>query len=143
MVRCGFVQRFLSEVSDTRSNVGDIRVAWTSAAYGISTGEQAWGWAGYPGAWPSAGDVWISARGSDTASQSWAAGSYNFEALMHELGHALGLKHPFEDSPTLAKSLDTRQYTLMSYTNPSNNVYPSAGYVDGKYTWLRAANKTP
>ena len=23
-------------------------------AYGISTGEQAWGWAGYPGAWPSA-----------------------------------------------------------------------------------------
>lgn len=125
-----------SEVSDTRSNVGDIRVAWTSAAYGISTGEQAWGWAGYPGAWPSAGDVWISARGSDTASQSWAAGSYNFEALMHELGHALGLKHPFEDSPTLAKSLDTRQYTLMSYTNPSNNVYPSAGYVDGKYTWL-------
>jgi len=42
--------------------------------------------------------------------------------LLHELGHALGLKHPF-DAPTLPSDMDNNKYTVMSYTaNPDNGV---------------------
>lgn len=126
-----------SEVADTSSNVGDIRFAWTSAPYLTSTNVQAWGWAGYPDSyWPSAGDVWISTLNSNTATDSWATGSKNFEALIHELGHALGLKHPFEGTPVLSSSLDNELYTTMSYTDAPHNIYPSAGYVNGTYSWI-------
>ena len=40
--------------------------------------------------------------------------------VLHELGHALGLKHPFDD-PTVPAGTDSNKYTLMSYTpNPDN-----------------------
>ena len=42
---------------------------------------------------------------------------------MHELGHALGLKHPFEGSPVLSSSQDSRQYTVMSYTDQPNSLF--------------------
>lgn len=44
------------------------------------------------------------------------AGTSGYEVLLHEFGHALGLKHPFEDSPQLPSSLDDTNHTLMSYT---------------------------
>jgi len=64
--------------------------------------------------------------------------------LIHELGHALGLKHPFS-SPTLPANLENRLYTVMSYSNPAKDIYPEAGYVNGKYTWLqyRICPETP
>lgn len=43
------------------------------------------------------------------------AGNYAYELLMHEIGHAMGLKHPFEGSITLPESEDNTDYTLMSY----------------------------
>lgn len=39
------------------------------------------------------------------------------ELLLHELGHALGLKHPFEGTVTLPTSTDDTAHTLMSYTD--------------------------
>ena len=117
-------------VSETSTNVGDIRFAFTSAA-SISN---AWGYANYPSwYWPSGGDVWINSKyGSET---DWGVGSYNFEALMHEIGHALGLKHPFIGDVTLSSTLDNRTNSIMSYTD-INNIYPNAGYINGKYDWI-------
>lgn len=123
----------LSQVQDTQYSVGDIRIAWTSAG-----GDESWGWAYYPdssGYYPSSGDIWISTSTLED-STSWAAGEYNYQALMHEIGHALGLKHSFEDSPVLPASLDNRLYTIMSYTDPVKDTYPSAGDVNGSYGWI-------
>jgi hypothetical protein len=55
-----------------------------------------------------------------------APGGQGYETLLHELGHALGLKHPFDDSITLPASQDNTANTLMSYTE-----------VGGPYTTYR------
>ena len=57
----------------------------------------------------------------DIVDYSWTLsptqGSLAYETLLHEIGHALGLKHPFEGAITLPPSLDDTNHTLMSYTH--------------------------
>ena len=46
-------------------------------------------------------------------------GSFGFTTILHEIGHALGLKHPFEpgnSGQTLPSSFDTYTHTIMSYS---------------------------
>lgn len=62
------------------------------------------------------------ARTTDTAP---VAGSWWYQALLHEVGHALGLKHPFEATQGNAATLtapyqDTTAHTVMSYTQTPN-----------------------
>ncbi|PRY20900.1 hemolysin type calcium-binding protein [Aliiruegeria haliotis] len=40
-----------------------------------------------------------------------------FRTVLHELGHSLGLSHPFEAPFTLASNLDNTDNTVMSYTH--------------------------
>lgn len=40
----------------------------------------------------------------------------NTHVLLHEIGHALGFKHPFSGDPTLVPALDNHTNTVMSYT---------------------------
>ena len=63
------------------------------------------------------GDVWFSNTASNFTETSWMRGSYEYVAAVHEIGHALGLKHPFDDAPTLRPSLDSRSFTVMSYSS--------------------------
>jgi len=51
--------------------------------------------------------------------------------VAHELGHALGLKHPFEGSNKLETSLDNINHSIMSYTH-SNNYTPELYFNDSK-----------
>lgn len=118
----------LVEVTETSSQVGDLRVAF-SAAVGDNTGNSAWGYGNYPWPYyPSAGDIWIEPAYRDGTFHADGAENYDYMALLHEIGHALGLKHPFEGSVTLPSSLDDRHYTLMSYTDYSPQTSGSGRY---------------
>ena len=56
------------------------------------------------------------------SSGSYAAGSYGYYTLLHELGHAVGLSHSHSGAYTLASYLDSTNNTVMSY-NYSGSVY--------------------
>lgn len=75
----------------------------------------------------SGGDLWLNtaAVNPNTVTQ----GAYSWFAIMHELGHALGLSHPGDynagtGSPTYSNSAqfiqDSEQYSIMSYWSGSN-----------------------
>lgn len=46
-----------------------------------------------------------------------APGTQGHETLLHELGHMLGLKHPFEGAIRLPSTTNDTSHTLMSYTH--------------------------
>ncbi|WP_394691611.1 reprolysin-like metallopeptidase [Hoeflea sp.] len=79
-----------------------------------TSGSQWGGWANYGISTDSYNtDGWLVIDGTG----SYAPGTSQFETILHEIGHAMGLKHPFDDDPTLISSLDNDNYTLMSYTS--------------------------
>ena len=118
------------ETVETASNVGDIRFTYTRTP-AISTW---WGWAGYPNSfWPSGGDVWINPV---RASGDWSVGTSQFSSLLHEIGHALGLKHPFEGQSVLPAAQNSEQYSLMSYTDHPHALFRDVvDHGGGSFTW--------
>ncbi len=64
---------------------------------------------------PGGGDVWLTRNLADADMQP---GRQGYSILLHEIGHALGLQHPFEGAFKLPADLDTIGHTVMSYTNP-------------------------
>lgn len=84
------------------------------------------------------GDVWFNSE-VDWTGEDFIPNGFGYGTLIHELGHALGLKHPFaatNDGFVLESSLDNSAYTVMSYTGHPHGYYrtvtKSAG---GYYNW--------
>jgi len=64
---------------------------------------------------------------SDESNLDVSVGSHGYSTILHEMGHALGLKHPQQyvgggvsDAPYLIDAKDNEQYTLMSYNDYLN-----------------------
>ncbi len=144
-----------TEVEETPDMVGDLRFAFSGDVTGNTLG-----WAYIPNideynysedtmishtVSAESGDVWFNRANYND--KDWLAGSNNYHTLVHELGHSLGLKHPFdkEDSngTLLTGSEDSYQYSVMSYTGHSDMgyVYTDKGY--GTYSWTKLAPSSP
>ena len=67
------------------------------------------------------GDIWFNRNGYDPLTNfNVGLGSPFLSTAYHELGHVLGMKHPFEGFPSLPTSVDYDHNTLMSYSeNPA------------------------
>jgi len=68
--------------------------------------------------------------------QNLTPGGYGYETLLHELGHALGLKHPFDGSVHLPASQDNTNNTLMSYTSAGGPHAVYSQYDIAALKWL-------
>ncbi len=64
------------------------------------------------------------------------AGSSGYEVLLHEIGHALGLGHPFDGSYTLPAAEDNTSNTVMSYTGKGGYKSTFQAYDLLALTWI-------
>jgi len=88
-------------------------------------------WAYFPGGLPAAGDIWINTQNSvfDSLVSPPAAydGLYFFTAVLHELGHAMGLLHGHD---VLSADVDGGEHTIMTYRSyvgdPTADFYTNA-----------------
>lgn len=119
-----------NEVVDSSAQVGKLRFG----IYDAMSAASGWGYA--PSFLPSGGDVWLSPTKVDTA--SLPVGSDSFKTLVHEIGHVLGLKHPFDAPGTLTGAENSQLYTIMAYAPAQNSLFlrvvDSGGGFSGEYS---------
>ena len=100
------------------TNLGFTEVAGDAGElrFGSRDTSPAWGYAYYPG-WGIGGDSFYD---NDGSADSPVRGQHSFRLFMHEIGHALGLKHGHESTsmfPILSPAHDSSYYSVMSYNS--------------------------
>ncbi len=109
--------------------------------YGANTQKSSSGYAYYPNSLAGGSTRVMLAANQSSFAGSWANGSYEWEVILHETGHALGLKHPGNYNaggggtagPYLPTATDNRSNTIMSYKEPANAKRVLA-LGDGRFT---------
>lgn len=118
-------------IADLQTQAGDLRFTLTTEDSGFS------GWAYYPGTHPKSGDVWLCASPSAYAPQP---GDWDYQTIIHEIGHALGLAHPFANDPGWSTSAYAPlHFSTMNYSSQgggSYSTYPTTPSVlDVRALW--------
>lgn len=110
--------------------VGDGTFSYGQIRFGNNYQETSTGYSWLPFSTPDdrSGDVWLDLWTPQNLS-SLAPGSEGYGTLLHEIGHALGLKHPGDYNAGsggsglpgnyLGTAEDNETYTVMSYTAPA------------------------
>ncbi|MGY3034660.1 serralysin [Bradyrhizobium sp. USDA 4354] len=108
------------------TNGADIMIAQSPAANPTA-------YAYYPGNYASGGDIWFGTQYNFSLAK---LGNYYFTTALHELGHALGLKHSQEAggpaNVAVPSAHDSSEYTVMSYRSYVGGSTTS-GYTNEAY----------
>ncbi|NEO54993.1 MAG: hypothetical protein F6K54_19080 [Okeania sp. SIO3B5] len=149
-----YIDVTFQEVADTADNYGQIRIM-------LSDGPLAGGSRGYayqpPGTTenPIDGDIHLSSVYQHEYED--VRGSYGYITIAHEIGHALGLKHPGnyssgEQGPFLSYAQDNNTNTMMTYvglggfnqysTTPMTYDIQSLQYLYGRNNNFNSSNTT-
>ena len=117
------------------------RIAGAGSLPGNAGGSHASYPMNYPGTtiMNSAGDVYLGANGEPNTAQLY--GNDTFATIIHEMGHALGLKHPFEVYPNgaIPAQHNDIEFTVMTYSSflsgevsvDANTTAPNGSSVSG------------
>lgn len=86
------------------------------------------GYAWYPSALSSGSDVLLDYDGNSARNLTPTQGDYSALTFIHELGHAIGLKHPFlfgdaVEAPYLPDAENNTHWTVMSYNDHPADYY--------------------
>ena len=132
----------LVQAAQSADSTADLRIGKT-----VTQGADAWAY--YP-ALNKGGDVWFNRNDAGAVfggkgGMNWDPnhlnpGDYTYTVYLHEFGHALGLKHSFENGGVagpVPKALDTLEYTVMGYDAYQD---PTDSTVDQRNWWADDGN---
>ncbi len=111
-----------TEITETSTQHADIRLA--------ESDKPGTAWAYYPSTAAAGGDAWF--NNTKGYYDNPLLGTYAYTSFLHELGHALGLKHPHEVSGSfraMPLDKDSLEYSVMSYRSYTGQS-TSGGYTN-------------
>jgi len=128
----------------TNGTAADLHFAYTNIVSSASTsGLCSWNYdySSYEGSnivtsYTASAYVYLDNTEWGTENGSPTTGSSGYETLLHELGHAMGLKHPFEDTPTLSSAEDNTANSIMSYTSSGGPYSTFSPYDVAALMWI-------
>ena len=138
-----FVEKELGEINITKGDVATELSHSRELSKGRTFNAKSWGFSkalakSTNDSLSMVGDIWVFDdvidNPSHTSKQVNVKNMGSFHNAMHEIGHSLGLKHPFESgegsNSVLNNKLDSMVYTIMSYT-PGASKQSISGETDG------------